>query len=205
MVELQPLSIPGSFVITPQIFEDDRGQFLEWYRADKLEEELGYSLNLQQANASVSKLGVLRGIHFAELGPGQAKYVTCPFGAVLDFIVDIRVGSPTYGKWDSVVLDEHNRKAVYLSEGLGHAFVALKENSYVNYLVSDKYRPGREHGINPLDSEIALELPFGLEMISLSEKDAAAPTLAEMAQTGMLPTWERSLSWYEELKKDGGV
>ncbi|WP_298122872.1 dTDP-4-dehydrorhamnose 3,5-epimerase family protein, partial [uncultured Aurantimicrobium sp.] len=137
-MEVQPLSIPGSFVVTPKIFEDDRGAFLEWYRADKLEEVLGYSLDLKQANSSVSKRAVVRGIHFAELGPGQAKYVTCPFGAVLDFIVDIRVGSPTFGKWDSVILDDQNRKAVYLSEGLGHAFVALTENTFVNYLVSDK-------------------------------------------------------------------
>lgn len=204
-MEVQPLSIPGSFVVTPKIFEDDRGAFLEWYRADKLEEVLGYSLDLKQANSSVSKRGVVRGIHFAELGPGQAKYVTCPFGAVVDFIIDIRVGSPTFGKWDSVVLDDQNRKAVYLSEGLGHAFVALTENTFVNYLVSDKYRPGKEHGINPLDPDIALDLPFSVDKLSLSEKDSAAPSLAEMAHVGSLPTWEQSMSWYEALKKDSGV
>lgn len=204
-MELQPLSIPGSFVVSPKIFEDDRGSFLEWYRADKLEEVLGYSLDLKQANSSVSKQGVVRGIHFAELGPGQAKYVTCPFGAVLDFIVDIRVGSPTFGKWESVILDDQSRKAVYLSEGLGHAFVALTQNTFVNYLVSDIYKPGKEHGINPLDPEIGLEMPFRVDNLSFSEKDAAAPSLSEMAHEGLLPTWEQSTSWYKELKKDSGI
>lgn len=204
-MEILPLSIPGSFVVNPQIFEDSRGAFLEWYRADKLEEVLGYSLNLQQANSSVSKKGVVRGIHFADLGPGQAKYVTCPFGAVLDFIVDIRVGSPTFGKWDSVVISDENRKAVYLSEGLGHAFVSLTEDAYVNYLVSDKYKPGKEHGINPLDPEIALELPFNFEDLSLSEKDLSASSLNEMKEAGMLPSWEQSLTQYEQMKKVSGL
>ena len=106
---------------------------------------VGHRLDLQQANCSVSAAGVLRGIHFADVPPGQAKYVTCVKGAVLDVAIDVRVGSPTFGTWDAVLLDDVDRRAVYLSEGLGHAFLSLEDDSTVLYLCSTGYSPGREH------------------------------------------------------------
>ena len=155
-MQIRELSIPDAYEITPKQLGDDRGVFLEWYRFDRLAEAIGHPLDLRQANTSVSKRGVVRGIHFADVPPSQAKYVTATRGSVLDFAIDIRVGSPTFGRWDSVLLDDVDRRAIYLSEGLGHCFVALSDDATVSYLVSDVYSPTAEHGISPLDPEIAL-------------------------------------------------
>lgn len=172
--------------------------FLEWYRFDRLQESVGHALDLRQANLSVSKRGVFRGIHFASVPRGQAKYVTAVSGSVLDFIIDIRVGSPTFGQWDSVVLDDVDRRSVYLAEGLGHAFVSLTDDAIVSYLVTDTFNPEREHGIDPSDPDIGLELPDLPELV-LSPKDAEAPSLAEAAAAGLLPTWEDCLAYYRTL------
>lgn len=191
--------MPGAFVATPAQFADDRGSFWEWYRFDELAEAVGHPLDLRQANASVSRRGVVRGIHFADVPPSQAKHVTVTHGAVVDFVVDIRVGSPTFGQWDSVVLDTVDRASLYLAEGLGHAFVALTDDATVTYLVSATYAPGREHGITPLDEQIGLDLPFGRDELILSPKDAEAPTLAEAQAQGLLPTWEAATTFTASL------
>jgi dTDP-4-dehydrorhamnose 3,5-epimerase len=199
-VHIRELSIADAYEITPVQHADDRGVFLEWYRFDKLEQTIGHALNLRQANTSVSRRGAVRGIHFADLPPGQAKYVTVAHGAVLDYVIDIRVGSPTFGHWESVLLDTIDRRAVYLSEGLGHAFVALTDDATVSYLVSDTYKPGVEHAINPLDPTIGLGFPTDVGDLLLSPKDTGAPTLAESATRGVLPQWDASRSYYESLR-----
>lgn len=135
---------------------------------------------------------MVRGIHFAQLPPSQAKYVMCPKGAVLDVVVDIRVGSPTFGQWDTVLLDDIDRRAIYISEGLGHAFCALEDDSTVMYLCSAPYAPGREHGVNPLCEQVGVDWPkfdrAGREMeLLLSDKDTAAPGLEQAAAEGLLP------------------
>ena len=114
-MQIRELKIPDSYEITPRQFGDDRGVFLEWYKADALEEAVGHPLSLAQGNTSVSKRGVVRGIHFADVPPSQAKYVTATHGAVLDFVIDIRVGSPTFGQWYSVLLDDVDRRAIYIA------------------------------------------------------------------------------------------
>ena len=195
-MDYRELSVPGAWEITPKQFGDPRGVFLEWFKAGMFEESLGHPLDLQQANMSVSSAGVLRGIHFADTPPGQAKYVTCPKGAVLDVVVDIRVGSSTFGQWDSVLLDDTDRRAIYLGEGLGHAFMSLEDDSTVMYLCSTGYSPGREHGIHPLDPEVGIDWPTTARDGSplaplLSEKDLAAPSLSEAVATGLLPTLEQ--------------
>lgn len=202
-MQIRELGIHGAFEVTPVQHADDRGVFFEWYRFDKLADALGHPLDLRQGNTSVSRRGVVRGIHFADVPRGQAKYVTCTSGAVLDFIIDIRVGSPTFGEWASVRLDEVDRKAAYLAEGLGHAFVALTDDATVSYLVSDTYNPGAEHGITPLDPQVGLEFPPEAGDPLLSPKDTAAPTLAEAAERGLLPTWEACLAWYDTLDGKG--
>src|SRR5690625_2058972 len=181
--------------MTPRKFTDPRGTFLESFSEPAFVEAVGHPLDLQQVNTSVSAAGVLRGIHFADVPPSQAKYVMCPRGAVLDVVVDIRVGSPTFGKWDSVLLDDVDRRANYISEGLGHAFLSLEEDSTVFYLCSATYEPGREHGINPLDPALAIPwLTTGRtgELIEplLSDKDRAAPTLEEARSSELLPRWD---------------
>lgn len=198
-MQIRELSIPDSYEITPLVRGDDRGVFLEWYRHDALEAAIGHSLDLRQANTSVSKAGVVRGIHYADVPRGQAKYVTATHGAVLDFVVDIRVGSPTFGTWDSVLLDTVDRRAIYLSEGLGHAFVALTDDATVSYLVSDTYNAPREHGVNPADPDIGLDFSQVPGEILLSPKDTAAPSLAEAAQQGLLPQWDDMRRFYDSL------
>ena len=185
---MEPIGIGGAWTFTPAVHRDDRGYFLEWFRAQELAESLGYSLEIAQANCSVSRRGVIRGVHFASVPPGQAKYVTCVSGAVLDVIVDVRVGSPSYGRWEAVCLDDTSRRAVFLSEGLGHAFTALSEEATVIYLCSTAYSPGREHGVHPLDPGIGIEWPADTQPM-LSGKDAAAPTLEQARDAGLLPLY----------------
>lgn len=198
-MRIRELSVPGSYEITPVIREDERGSFLEWYRFDLLADVVGHPLDLRQANTSVSKRGVVRGIHFADVPRGQAKYVTVTHGAVIDYVVDIRVGSPTFGRWDSVRLDTRDRRAIYLAEGLGHAFVALTDEATVSYLVSDVYNAAAEHGINPLDPEVALEFPREAGELILSAKDTGAPSLAEARDSGLLPDNDAVSSFYATL------
>ncbi|MEH3154069.1 MAG: dTDP-4-dehydrorhamnose 3,5-epimerase [Gordonia paraffinivorans] len=194
-MQIRPLSIDGAWEVTPRQHGDPRGVFLEAFKADALQEATGRRLDLAQVNLSVSAAGTLRGVHFADVPPGQAKYVVCPRGAVLDVVVDIRVGSPTFGRWDSVLLDDTDRRAIFLSEGLGHAFCALEDDSTVTYFCSTGYNPTGEHGIHPLDPEVGIVWPTAARDGSplefrLSEKDTAAPTLAQARESGLLPTAE---------------
>jgi dTDP-4-dehydrorhamnose 3,5-epimerase len=199
-VQIRELAIPDAYEITPIQRGDDRGVFLEWYRFERLAEAVGHSLDLRQANTSVSRRGTVRGIHFADVPIGQAKYVTAMHGAVLDYAIDVRVGSPTFGRWDTVRLDEVDRRAIYLAEGLAHAFVALTDDAVVSYLVSDIYRPEREHGINPLDEEIALVFPEEAGDLLLSPKDTDAPSLKDAQASGLLPIWDDVTRYYETLR-----
>ncbi len=198
------LAVPGAWEITPVQHGDPRGVFLEAFQAGPFADAVGHRLDLQQANLSVSAAGVLRGIHFADVPPGQAKYVTCPKGAVLDVVVDIRVGSPTFGTWDTVLLDDVDRRAIYLGEGLGHAFFSLEDDSTVMYLCSTGYSPGREHGIHPLDPEVGIVWPttdrHGNPVSpQLSDKDTAAPTLAEAREQGLLPRHDEVSAYLRTL------
>lgn len=198
-VEIRELAVPDSYVLDLVPHGDARGRFTEWYKADVLAGATGFGLTLAQANHSVSARGVLRGVHFALVPPGQAKYVYCPAGRVLDVVVDVRVGSPTFGVHDSVVLDSEQPRAVYLAEGLGHAFVSLADGSSVTYLVSTGYAPDREFGIHPMDPELGLSWPGDVEF-ELSAKDSAAPTLAQAREQGLLPTMEQCAARYAELR-----
>jgi len=198
-MQVRELGIEGAYVFTPRQHSDDRGVFLEGYRFDVVQGTIGHRFELAQANTSVSKRGVVRGIHFADVPPGQAKYVMCASGAVLDYVIDIRVGSPTFGQWESVRLDDADRSAIYISEGLGHAFVALTEGATVTYLVSNVYSPTGEHGVTPLDPEIGLVFPDEAGPALLSPKDLEAPTLAEALAAGLLPDYDASRAFRASL------
>jgi dTDP-4-dehydrorhamnose 3,5-epimerase len=197
-MQVRELQVPGAFEFTPVQHGDDRGLFLEWFKVEKLVEAIGHPMTLAQANLSVSKAGTLRGVHFADVPPGQAKYVSCPRGAVIDFVGDVRVGSPTFGVTDAVRLDSEHRRAVYLPEGVGHAFLALEDDSTLAYLCSTGYAPGREHGITPVDPKLGLALPDGVDFL-MSEKDTAAPTLEQAAESGLLPTWDACRQYIASL------
>lgn len=191
-MRITPLDVAGAWRVEPVLHGDDRGVFLEGFRADHLLAATGRTFPVAQVNTSVSKAGVVRGVHFADVPPSQAKYVTCVRGAVLDVVVDLRVGSPTFGAWDSVLLDDTSRHAVVVSEGLGHAFMSLEDGSTVTYLCTTPYTPGAEHGVHPLDERLAIAWPStdraGAPLRpELSAKDAAAPSLDEALAQGLLP------------------
>jgi dTDP-4-dehydrorhamnose 3,5-epimerase len=186
-VKVRPLSIEGAYEITPVLHGDDRGVFLEWYRADSATATVGHPFELAQANISVSVRGSVRGIHFADVPPGQAKYITCVAGAVLDVVVDVRVGSPTYGQSEAVQLDETERRTVHLVEGLGHGFCALSERATIAYLCSTSYHPARERTVHPMDPELGIRWPAAAPV--LSARDAAAPSLAQARAAGILPDY----------------
>jgi dTDP-4-dehydrorhamnose 3,5-epimerase len=188
-VDISALPIAGAWVCTPRQFGDDRGTFLEWFRADLLEAATGLPFAVRQANHSVSAHGVLRGVHFADVPPGQAKVVYCPRGAVLDVVVDVRLGSPTFGRHASVRLDDVDRRAVFLAEGLGHAFLALTDDTSVTYLTSTTYDPATERQVLATDPALGLRWPPEAGEPLLSPKDAAAPTLEEARAAGLLPAY----------------
>jgi dTDP-4-dehydrorhamnose 3,5-epimerase len=198
------LAIPGAWEIEPKLHTDDRGLFYEWFTQHEFAEVTGHRFDLHQANCSVSAAGVLRGLHFAQLPPSQAKFVTCVRGAVFDVVVDIRVGSPTYGRWDSVRLHDRDRRSVYVSEGLAHGFLALEDDATVMYLCSAPYAPEREHTILATDPQLAIDWPtVGGAAPQLSGRDRAAATLEQVRAAGLLPTWDETRAFTERLRHGG--
>lgn len=195
------LTIPGSWEITPLVHHDRRGETFEWFTGGPFTDVIGHRFDMRQANCSVSAAGALRGLHFAQLPPSQAKYVTCVRGSVFDVVVDIRVGSPTYGRWDAVLLDDVTRRSMYLSEGLAHGFLALQDESTVMYLCSTPYAPQREHTIAATDPEIGIDWPLPEDHLILSDRDAVAPSLAEVRAAGLLPTWEDTRAFVAGLPR----
>lgn len=193
-------NIAGVWELTPRQHPDSRGLFFEWFTDGELSALTGHRFDLRQANCSVSTAGTLRGLHFAELPPGQAKYVTCVSGAVFDVAVDIRVGSPTFGDWHSSLLDTHSRRSVYLPEGLAHGFLALQDNSTVMYLCSAPYNPQREHTIVATDPALAIDWPIPADEWRLSERDASAPGFDEVRAAGLLPTWDDAQAHAAQLR-----
>ncbi len=200
-MKARELSVPGAWAITPQLHTDARGVFFEWFTDADFTAFAGHRFDLRQANCSVSAAGVLRGLHFAQHPPSQAKYVTCVRGSAFDVVVDIRVGSPTFGQWDAVLLDAADRGSVYLSEGLAHAFLALEDDTTVMYLCSTPYAPDREHTICATDPALGIEWPTGDEL-KVSDRDAAAPTLEQVRASGRLPRWDDTRAFVEHLRRD---
>lgn len=186
---VRPLSVVGAWRFESNTYRDTGGIFHEWYKEAEFQEVVGRSLRLTQANCSVSRRGALRGIKYAEVPPGQAKYVTCLTGAVLDVVVDLRVGSPTFGAWHMEQLDESNATALYISEGLGHAFLSLADGSTMVYLLTAAHGPGRERNVHPLDPDIGITWPTDVE-VTLSDKDGSAPGLHEARRGGLLPEYD---------------
>ena len=196
---MDALDVDGAWVFTPRIREDRRGTFLEWFRNAEFRADLGHTLDVAQANCSVSARGVIRGIHYSDVPPGQAKYITCVSGSILDVVVDLRIGSPGFGRWAAVPLNDETRCAVFAAEGLGHAFVTLSYQATVLYMCSSAYAPGRERGVHPLDPDIGIAWPDGVQAI-MSDKDAAAPSLAVARSAGLLPGYADCLVHAERLR-----
>lgn len=200
-MQVRSFDIHGVHEFTPTSFPDHRGLFAAPFQEAAFVEAVGHPLRLAQTNHSVSARDVIRGVHFADVPPGQGKYVYCPRGSMIDVVVDVRVGSPTFGRWTALRLDSTEYRALYLAEGLGHAFVALEDDTVMTYLCSTPFTPSAEHGISPLDPELGLPWAehLGGEPV-LSDKDRVAPTLAEAAEAGLLPDYQACLRRYAELR-----
>lgn len=198
-MQAEQLTITDAWLFTPIVRPDPRGSFLESFKASVFEEATGRTFPVKQTNISQSRSGTVRGVHFAQVPPGQGKYITCVSGSILDVVVDLRLGSPTFGMSESVVLDDEERKALFIAEGLGHAFCALSEWVTVNYLCTEPYAPTREFGIHPLDPTLGLAWPDEADIV-LSDKDSAAPTLEQAGEQGLLPSYAKCQEFYETLR-----
>jgi dTDP-4-dehydrorhamnose 3,5-epimerase len=189
-MEIATLDIPGAWLATSPLWADERGSFREWFKSEDVLTTTGIDFGVGQANISVSARGVVRGIHYSLASGGQAKWVTCVSGSIMDVIVDIRPESATYGKYVAVELVAGDGRAVLIGAGLGHGFISLEDGTAVSYLLSSPYSPGDEYEINPLDPDVGIDWKLdlvGRTGVLLSPKDAAAPSLAERAAAGLLP------------------
>ena len=186
-MKLTPLGIDGVWLAESPVWSDDRGFFREWFKSEDVKAATGREFGIEQANISLSSIGTLRGIHYSIAPRGQAKWITCVSGLIQDVIVDIRPDSKTFGQWIDVELKGDSGKAVLISEGLGHGFLALEDNTAVAYLVSTPFSPTDEFEINPLDERIGIKWGMDLSKLKISGKDKIAPTLVERLGEGRLP------------------
>lgn len=192
-MKVRELAVTGALEFTPDVFPDERGLFLSPFQGQAWSQATGNALfPVTQTNHSRSKRGVVRGVHYTLTPPGCAKYVYCPKGSALDIVVDIRVGSPTFGKWDVVLMDQNDFRAMYFPVGLGHAFIALEDDTVMSYMVTASYVPEHELAISVTDPALELPIPENITPV-YSERDTVAPTLAEAAEQGLLPLYEESV------------
>lgn len=176
--EFERQSISDVILVTPKVFGDNRGFFMESYKKSEFCAN-GIDVEFNQDNHSKSTKGVLRGLHYQQEPYGQAKLVRCSRGRIYDVAVDIRPNSPTFGKYVKVELSEDNKKMLYIPVGFAHGFVALSDEVELLYKASGEYNPQADRGILWNDSDINIDWGINFEPI-LSEKDKAQPTLKEV-------------------------
>ncbi|WP_097885697.1 dTDP-4-dehydrorhamnose 3,5-epimerase family protein [Streptomyces sp. st140] len=200
-MEAKELGVVGAHVFTPQVFADSRGAFVSPFQEEAFVRQTGHRLfPVEQISHSRSRRGVVRGVHFTRTPPGMAKYVYCPRGRALDIIVDLRRGSPTFGRHATVVLDPVDFRAVYFPVGLGHAFVALEDDTVMAYTLSLAYAPENELALSVYDPDLALSLPEDIEPV-VSERDRVAQSLEQALESGLLPDYEQCLELDAELAR----
>ena len=192
-----PFEISGAWEVELKKFDDSRGFFFESFRSDFSQDTFGRKFTVKQINTSVSTKGSVRGIHYALVPPSQAKYVQCQRGSIMDYVIDIRIGSPTFGKSISIELTSDTPRAIFIEEGLAHAFVALEDETVVTYLVNENFNPEREKGINPFDKELAINWPK-MDLL-LSEKDKTAISLTEAKELDLLPSFAECKQFIKTL------
>jgi dTDP-4-dehydrorhamnose 3,5-epimerase len=186
-VKVTELSISGLFLLESPVFGDERGFFREWFKDADLT-AAGVSFHARQANVSMSKKNTVRGLHYSLAPEGQAKVVTCVFGELDDVIVDVRVGSPTYGRHEIIHLEAGKERSLYLPSGVAHGFSVPVDTAALSYLLSSAYNPAMELEINPFDPDIAVTWPIDGDPI-LSTKDAEAPSLQKRRDANQLPSF----------------
>ncbi len=187
-MKLVELSIPGLFLLESPVWGDDRGHFREWYKLGDFE-EAGVDFRTVQANLSMSSRNVVRGLHYSMAPEGQAKVVTCVFGELDDVIVDIRVGSPTFGHVEIVHLAADEGRSVLVPVGAAHGYCPTTDLAELAYLLSSPFNAAMELEIHPFDAEIGVKWPVSGEPI-LSPKDASAPTFAQRRAANELPIYQ---------------
>ncbi|GAA2248344.1 dTDP-4-dehydrorhamnose 3,5-epimerase [Streptomyces ruber] len=188
-MKARELMVEGAFTFAPEVFPDERGLFVSPFREEAFTAAVGHPLfPVRQTNHSLSRRGVVRGVHYTLTPPGSAKYVYCARGRSLDIVVDLRVGSPTFGRWDAVELEPRDFRTVYFPVGVGHAFVALEDDTVMSYMLSGEYVPANELAVSVLDPALGLPVPGDLEPV-LSERDRVAPTMEQARLAGALPEY----------------
>lgn len=198
-VEINRLSIEGAVEFSAPVYRDERGLFTSPFQGSAFDAALGHGLfPVEDISHNLSARGVLRGIHYTSTPPGRAKYVYCPHGRVTDFLIDLRVGSPTFGRWAETELSGDTCRAVYIPLGVGHAFLAQEDASIVVYVMSAGYAPEHECTVSPVDPAIGLPIPRD-PAIRLSERDRTAPTLAQARERGLLPDYQTCREVEEKL------
>ena len=189
-MEFTPLGIEGAYLAKSPVWNDDRGFFREWFKKEELFAATGIDFSVCQANISSNHEGVIRGIHYSLAPEGQAKWVTCVSGSIVDVVVDLRPNSRTYKKIEYIKLSAEDGNAVLIARGLGHGLMSLENNTSVSYLLNTAYVPELEVGILPMDQELNINWKFWLpenKSIALSAKDSNAPTLEQMKKNNKLP------------------
>jgi len=184
-MNVSELSIPGAYLLESPVWDDDRGFFREWFKSDDLH-DAGVEFEARQANFSFSARNVVRGLHYSLAPEGQAKLVTCVAGEVDDVIVDIRVGSPTYGRFEVVRLSADAPRSVLLPGGAAHGFCVLSESAGLAYLLSSPFNAPVELEISPFDPGVGIEWKITGDPV-VSAKDRAAPSLERRLEAGQLP------------------
>lgn len=203
LMDIEEMALPDAYRLTPHLIRDERGSFHESYKYAELARVTGHAFCPLQVNYSVSARDTVRGIHGVTIPPGQAKLVTCVRGVLLDVVVDLRLGSPTFGAYDMTRLDAREGTAVYIAEGLAHGFVALTDDASICYLCSTEFVPGTQFDVNPFDPELALPWEAALSGAPLlSRKDARAPGVREAADQGLLARYDECRELYARLRSE---
>ncbi len=178
IMEVIKTAIEGVYIIEPKVFGDARGYFFESFSEREFQEKVG-DIHFVQDNESMSKRGVMRGLHFQRPSYAQSKLVRCVKGEVIDVAVDIRKGSPTYGQHVAVLLTEDNHRQFFIPQGFAHGFAVLSESAVFQYKCDNFYHPEADGGISILDESLGIDWGLTMEEALLSEKDTKHPKLAE--------------------------
>ena len=179
-MQITETHLKGCYILEPKIFEDERGIFFESFKKNEFEQVTGQSINFVQHNQSISKQGVLRGLHLQTGDYAQSKLITVVKGEVLDVVVDCRKDSETFGHHFKLKLSDRNKKSIFIPKGMAHGFLTLSEEAVFTYKCDDYYYPASESGILYSDSALDIDWEYPKDELILSKKDKNLPTLKEL-------------------------
>ncbi len=204
-MEVRGLAVEGAFEFRSDVYFDDRGLVATPFELATFEAAHGGALfRVAQTIHSHSQRGVVRGMHYTVTPPGMAKYAYCAAGEALYMVTDIRVGSPTFGRSDTVVMDQRSFRSIYLPVGVANGFVALTADTVISYMISKPYVSGDERALSVLDPELGLPIPDDVELV-MAERDRTAITLAEARRLGVLPDYGRCVELDRRLSDPNAV